>query len=609
MPLVNKDYSTGVNQAIQIVGAGSYFYDNIEMPVNGFALYDANTGIGGVDYIPANGDTVVIVAGYELASTKVNPKDFIPVLGNTVSYIVSEKQYTQSEIYELASSKEVLSAVSTAIAMTYDPVLKISTGTFVFNNPNDYEYFYLIFDYSDRINTNSIVSINAYYMERFISVRYNNNIGVAGIDMNVLDQPARLQMYWNNSLVADTGYIGLNTLQNYNDLIALGIDESLINLTYPYDGLVNNGSEAIRFNKYIDLREAKIVLSAPIDGSIVELQRAQPTLTAFYIEPVGVSVATVCSQIPQTEYYHDGSNTLPTVGDRIYTTFTGSSLFEANDLYYQVSTTPLIVPPVTGGQFVSINARGIVTEEGGCDCNEIAVPNIAIQNFFFIKNQQVSVKLAALNNPTSWSIVTSCNEYLLEGGTTGTIFNITDCEYGAKVVTVNINQSLTVCSSTAPSVAGGSGSSTLVGPCADFVLPNGLSLDASNGIIYGTALDDCEFSIDLQATNCFGTSATETVTITIVSDNVFKPFLIDIENFGDDSTAACALSSPLYSVLYHNGAGDVPTLGDVIVRTMANTINEVEAFFGGNRWYKIYNSSDVLKICNSGKVCDIYTCP
>lgn len=609
MPLVNKDYNTGVNQAVQIVGAGSYFYDNIEIPANGFALYDANTGIGGIDYIPADGDTVAIVAGYELDTTRVNPKDFIPVLQNRVRYVVSDRQYTQSEMAEIVKTKEVFNLISTAVTMTYDPINKVSTGTFVFNNPNGYEYFYLVFDYTDLINTNSVVSIDAFYMERFIEVRYNDKIGSAGLDINVLDQPARLQMYWNNSLVADTGYIGLNSLQNYNDLIALGIDESLINLTYPYDGLVNNGSQTLKFNKYTQLRDAKVILSAPIEGSVVELQRLQPSLNAFYIEPIGDTVSNVCSQAPQTEYYHDGSAVLPVVGDRIYTLFTGLQIFEGDNLYHQMSSTPLLSPPLSGGVYITVDPRGFVTSVGQCDCAEVSVPTVTPYSFYFIRNQQVNVNLSATNNPTSWSIITSCDNYELNGGVSGAIFNITDCKYGAQVVTVNINENRIVCSSAAPTLVGGTGTSTLVGPCLDYVLPDGLTFDFQLGAITGIAVDDCEFSIDVQAENCFGSSATETITISIGSNNNFKPFLIDIENFGENSTTACALTSPLYSILYHNGAGDVPTLNDLIVRTIDGKSNEVEVFYGGNRWYKIYNSTDVLNICNSGKVCDIYTCP
>jgi hypothetical protein len=196
----------------------------------------------------------------------------------------------------------------------------------------------------------------------------------------------------------------------------------------------------------------------------------------------------------------------------------------------------------------------------------------------------------------------------LNGGTTGTVFNYTDCNSNSKNVTVNIGQTEIICSSAAPTIVGGDGSYLLNGPCLSYVLPKGLSFDTINGTISGVVNDDCEFSFDVEATNCFGTSLAETITISIVSAKNYKPFLIDVENFGNTSAEACAITSPLYSVLYQNGAGDTPVVGDYIIRTYTNQAS-AESFFGGGKWYVVYGTSDVIKICETGKVCDIYTCP
>jgi hypothetical protein len=89
----------------------------------------------------------------------------------------------------------------------------------------------------------------------------------------------------------------------------------------------------------------------------------------------------------------------------------------------------------------------------------------------------------------------------------------------------------------------------------------------------------------------------------VMADNKFKPFLIDIENFGVSGAAAC-LVSPLYSVLYHNGAGDIPVVGDYIYRDAFST----QPLMGGDMWYKVYSSLDSLEVSNFGKVCDAHTC-
>jgi len=124
----------------------------------------------------------------------------------------------------------------------------------------------------------------------------------------------------------------------------------------------------------------------------------------------------------------------------------------------------------------------------------------------------------------------------------------------------------------------------------------------------GTVNDECDFTFDVEATNCFGTSVSETITISVVASSKFKPFLMDVENFGTTSANACAIASPLYSVLYHNGVGDLPTIGDLILR-IYDAQGNATPFFGGAMWYVAYNSLDVLQICETGKVCDVYICP
>ncbi len=238
----------------------------------------------------------------------------------------------------------------------------------------------------------------------------------------------------------------------------------------------------------------------------------------------------------------------------------------------------------------------------------MAIPVVSPSAFVFTVGQNVNVQLQATNNPTSWDVVASCDEYTLNGGTTGTIFNITDCTYGSTDVTVSINETKIVCSSSAPTIVGGTGSQTLNGVCLSSILPKGLSIDLATGIISGNVIDECDFTFDVTATNCFGTSLTETIDISIIPSSKFKPFLMDVENFGTDGPTACAVTSPLYSVLYHNGAGDVPVVGDYVVRTYTNNAS-AEPFFGGCMYYVVYGSTDVLKICQTGKVCDAYTCP
>jgi hypothetical protein len=364
---------------------------------------------------------------------------------------------------------------------------------------------------------------------------------------------------------------------------------------------VNNGDGTISFNKFTQLPNAILVLSAPMSGTSFTVSQSEDDyLSEFWINPTASTLSSVCSLIPNIKYFHDGSNVLPTIGDKIYTVSTGLSFLDGGNSYFHISS---LEPPSTSAQWIIVDSKGVVINEGSCGCDEVSDPVITSQSFVFINGQDVDIQLTATNNPLSWEVITPCESYTLNGGTTGTIFTIEDCKYGTQTVTLNIDEERIVCSSSNPSIVGGDGTVTLIGACTSFVLPIGLSFDTETGRLIGSINDEGDFSFDVEATNCFGTSDTETIYISVVSNIKFKPFLIDIENFTD----VCSLTSPLYSVLYHNGSGDVPTVGDLVIRTY-NAEGSATPFYGGEMWYAVYNSPLVIKICNYGKVCDEGAC-
>lgn len=585
-----------LNQRYSFTGSSDYDFNNIDIPDNGIALFDTKSGIGGIDYMPADGDTVTVIAGYTPATAKGVTKKFSPDFNNIIYYLVSDIAYGPND-------KDTILSLATNIPVVYNPISGGRyEGTFLFRNPNNYEYLYLIFDYTDNLDL-GVITYTGSFDDRIIDVDYGTNRGIAGIDYSTVSNPVRYQLYWNNYMVSDTGYVGLNSLANYNNLIASGVDASDINLTFPYDGLVNNGTGTIRFNKFLTLSNALLAISAPLSATGFSVTRVNPSLTNFFLDHTDGDSTTVCTQVPSTQYRHDGAAALPTIGDRIYVDSGGVALYDGNNAYHQINTSASSI-----GSYIVVDDNGIVISEGSCNCTEVSVPVITPSSFVFTVGQNVLVQLEATNNPTSWGVIGTCDEYILDGGTTGTIFTITDCKYGSTTLTLNIGETKVVCSSATPTIVGGNGSSAFNGVCLSYILPKGLSFDTNTGILSGVVNDECDFSFDVLATNCFGVSSTETIDIAIIPSSKFKPFLIDVENFGTDGPTACAVTSPLYSVLYHNGAGDVPVVGDYVIRTYTNQAS-AEPFFGGCMWYSVYNSPDTLKICQTGKVCDAYTCP
>jgi len=589
-----------LNQKYSFTGSSDYSFNSIRVPGNGIALFNTESGIGGVNFFPANGNTVTVVAGYEIDRVQEDLVRFSTDFNNYIFYLVSNIQYNQSNIDEIISL-----ATSVPVSFVAGPPARYE-GTFVFNNPNNLPYLYLVFDNRDKLLTT--ITHTGSFLQRAVSVDFGQDRGISELTYSTTNKPVRYQLYWNNILVEDTGYVGLNSTTNYNSLIAIGIDAQDINLTTPLDGLVNNGSGTISFNKFTEEPQGYLFLYAPLPSTSFSVTKVLPSLSSFY---AATTYAISCGSIPigpVVQYYHDGANALPTIGDRIYLDSAGADLFDGGGLYYQISLSPIIPPPSGSGNYTIIESTGVVINEGSCVCTETAIPVVTPHGFVFTTNQTIEVQLIATNDPISWQFLTPCLEYTLNGGTTGTIFSVDDCEYGVQNVTVSINETIVVCSATAPTVVGGSGSVTLNGPCATFVLPNGISLDTSTGILSGTVADECDFSFDVTATNCFGVSLPETINISIVASSRFKPFLMDVENFGTTSSNACALTAPLYSVLYHNGVGDVPAINDLILRVY-DAEGNATPFFGGAMWYVAYGTSDVLQICETGKVCDVYTCP
>ena len=582
------------NQKFSYTGSTIYDLDNIFLNDTGVALFDSLSGIGGIDYMPYNGSKITVVAGVPAATPGI--KDLVPSLNNKVYYFVSDTLYTEED-------KDYIISQATQISVVPSGILdKSYTGEFIFSNPNNYGNLYLIWDYTDSLSGGSGSYIGP-ETTRYIDVDFGTTIGNAGISYNLNTIPSRIILEWNGYVISDTGYVGLNTLANYNALIAAGVDAADIKLSTPLNGLVNNGTSSIRFNKFIVDGSAKLTVYSPLASNDWSMTIVYPSLTPFYISTSNGTLANVCSQIANIRYYHDGSAALPSIGDRIYTASDGSSLFNGANAYHLISTTLQVVPPVTGGKYLLINSLGTATIEGGCDCSAVAIPVVNQPTIVIRQGTIVNLQVSATNSPTSWGINSLCKEYTLTGGAKGSIFTITTCEGVSKTVTVNIASNFVVCSSTLPVLTFGSGIITLNGACVRDIFPAGLSFDTSSGVLSGIPTEACSYSVSLIPTNCFGTGVAATVNIRIETGIQLTPFAIDVENFSTSGAGACALD-PVYSLLYHDGIGSIPALNDNIYTDYKAN----ELFMGGSRWYKINDSLYSIKICETGKVCETNIC-
>ena len=284
-----------LNQSIQLSGEPLKEINNVVSVRSGIALYDKYTGEQIFGLSPSHGQSITIKSGGP-GTTKA----LAPSLNNKLYYLVSNVSYNESQTDEIISLATEIPVVLTS---------GIFVGEFTFSNPNDYEYAYFLWDYSDKIlSSASYIGVTS---NRSMSISFSNNAGRCGLNYNVVSAPTRFQFVVNGEVQKDTGYVGLNTQQNYDDLIAAGVLPSEISLSSPYNGSVNNGKGKIITVKNIGVLDASVVVSSPLSTSSWSITKINPYTTSFSINPTKDN--TPCGKSTTNTYLHNGSNLTPVI--------------------------------------------------------------------------------------------------------------------------------------------------------------------------------------------------------------------------------------------------------------------------------------------------------
>lgn len=543
---------------------GDIVFNDTTLLKNTVALESRYADFEGRNSIPVTGDTIELKA--DEAGT-LTQKPFSPNLGNSLSYLVTDTQIGPDEIDTLLGS--TTPTVPALAAGVY-------TGSFVFSRPSDEKYIYLVYDYRNNVTYGAtpatVILTGSAAITSTVNciISYTSRVGI----VTLLCTPSgtnRFIVRWGDEVVADSGNVAVPTT-----------------LTF--------------FKNKLTPSDVALEIQG---GGAFTVAGGTTTLTSFVLDTNNDDASTVCARVPATTKYHSGSAALPVVGDIIYNESIGTTTYDGGSFFHKIGA---------GDDYVIVNNEGLVLATGDCAaCSEVAVPVISTPNFSIIEGEEVVLQLQATLNPTSFAIVTTCSSYELSGGIDGAIYTTTDCDTGASVTyTVSSNSTITVCTSTAPVLNSGTGTSSLVGTCDENVMPPGLSLDKLRGQIIGTPLVTGIYTVTFTATNCFGTSVNTAITITVNPPTENKRFNMDQGNPKRSSSNACSIVAPSasYSVFYHNGKSEYPEINDFVFE-YCNC--QLRPFNGGYLWYVTDETSGgknyVIRIDSVGQVVDKTLCP
>lgn len=568
-------------------GTLGYAFTDTSFTNGSVSMFDTLGAPAGTAGVPKPGDTVTLYAYSTTTGIAGDPGNpFLPGLGNKAYYLVSNTQYTNADYLTMLS-------LATPVTMTLSGTEY--SGTFTYLTPSNEQYLYLLWDYRNIVACGSTASYSGTALTSNTTVTMGSANGNVTFNYDAQSTPDRFVITLNGSVVADSGYVGLNTLANYNALIAAGVSSSDIKLTSPYDGTVNNSTGTLKFTK-TQTGDPTLTVYSPLSSNGWSVATACVGLNTVTIDTTNGTLSNVCSQTPATTKYHNSPSSTPTVGCVVYNNSTGTTVYDGGNAYHKFGTS-----------YAFITSAGVITEIGSCVCSETFSPIVTMSDIEIGIGSNVSIKVSATNNPTSYSLVTTCTNFTLYGGSDGAVFYGANCETGYyETFPVSAYSTATKCF-TAGTVTklSGSADATLeaTAACGETSLPSGLVFDSTSGFLSGLVTGQGQYKATFNATNCFGTGPNTTINISAVQlDAPATAFEINTSSQAT-AAAACALTPEVWVTLYHNGYYTYPILGDTVyIQSRGGN-----AFDGNNLWYVI-NNNQAIQISDDGVVTAVFNC-
>jgi hypothetical protein len=526
-----------------------------------YYTYDPLEDFVGLGNVPNTGDTVDIIGDTSYQDANGEPlKPFNPNLGNKMYYLDTDTKYTSDQGDDIISNGTLVT-----------PVLSggVYKGSFTYNATG--RYLYMLVDHTNIINMGiSVSNIPTPGYELPESINLNNADDIGRYSVSYSHNSTNIRFTIENSnggVVADSGV-----------------------LTSPSSG-------SFSVSKTIFGGDV-IKVYGPNSGELYDLSVGTVFLGSFTISSEGYqTVDEACSSVNNQTKYHNGALSLPSLGDIIYNDLNGSSVFDGDGLFYEVGTDAVLV-----------SSNGVVMSIASCSCGETAVPVVNVTDLEVTQGESVSVIFPSINNPISFEASGNCREFIFFGGSGGAVFSGVNCESGVtKEFSVSSNGSVSRCFFvSSPTLVAGSSDATITdnGGCTEGKLPDGLEFISETGEIIGVPNQVGVFNFTFKASNCFGDSSNYTTTITVKPEKPAIPeFQMDTTNPQTSSANACAIGSPSYSTMYHNGILEYPVIYDMIYSDPEG----LNLYNGNNQWFLTENGVAIL-VDADGIVIDTFLC-
>lgn len=316
--IVNDSGDAGKTMTSRYKWNASLFFS--ETPVfdsSGVTLYKEETGTQGTDGFPVDGATVKMQAYKDY----INSGDFSEDLNDSLSYLISSTDYTDSDIATIIGLATSLSITTT----NEGGVPETNEGEFTLTRPVGDEILYLIWSYDSSSLEAVDDSVSA--------------IVSAATSINVL---------FNDTYASEPTVTIVSDATNGSTVV-----ETNGTITYTNDGTL--GADSFVYK----IAEGGAEDTATVSITVKELGAGT---TSFNMSSIGYDSSPESDGEPACAYaltvtkYHDGVFSYPTLADIVYNDSAGTSAFNGQSKYWAIA----------GGRTVRINGSGEVTDVWIC---------------------------------------------------------------------------------------------------------------------------------------------------------------------------------------------------------------------------------------------------